>query len=218
MSWNCNHCDMENINDSAKSCEWCGSPRPAGDCSISEKPSVEDTAVPEKDDNACSDLEWFIRCPFCGEEHPADNSETIILNCKSCSEDISEVMPSPRKKKGGTRSGASLYLREVRAVITNGICSQRDREPDYLTEPLAVHSGQVFGRNDLPQSNRYRYISEKHCQFSFEDGKWYIEDIGSMNYTHVDGRLIRKGEKKELTGAEKIQLADILLYPFLTKQ
>jgi len=53
--------------------------------------------------------------------------------------------------------------------------------------------------------------SRKHCQFLIEDGKYFVEDLGSSNGTKVDGVAVTKKEITENSiieiGATRIRLA-----------
>ena len=37
-------------------------------------------------------------------------------------------------------------------------------------------------------------VSRKHCQFTYEDGRYYVEDLGSSNGTHFQGMKVAKAE------------------------
>ncbi|MHC4248330.1 MAG: FHA domain-containing protein [Planctomycetota bacterium] len=37
-------------------------------------------------------------------------------------------------------------------------------------------------------------VSRKHCQFTYEDGRYYVEDLGSSNGTHFQGMKVTKAE------------------------
>jgi hypothetical protein len=37
-------------------------------------------------------------------------------------------------------------------------------------------------------------VSRKHCQFIYEDGRYYVEDLGSSNGTHFQGMKVTRAE------------------------
>ena len=49
-------------------------------------------------------------------------------------------------------------------------------------------------------------ISRRHAQITYDNGELVLEDLGSTNGTKVDGTALSLGEKRKLTGAEKISL------------
>lgn len=60
------------------------------------------------------------------------------------------------------------------------------------------HHPFTFGRDaacDVPIENIG--ISRKHCQFLFEDGKYFVEDAGSSNGISVNGERVEKAEVKD---------------------
>ena len=47
--------------------------------------------------------------------------------------------------------------------------------------------------------------SREHCRFEFEDGEWYVADLGSSNGTHIDGKRI---ERQRLTDGAVIRIGN----------
>jgi len=37
-------------------------------------------------------------------------------------------------------------------------------------------------------------VSRKHCEFTYEDGRYYVKDLGSSNGTHFQGMKVTKAE------------------------
>ena len=40
-------------------------------------------------------------------------------------------------------------------------------------------------------------VSRQHCRLIHEDGRWFVEDLGSSNGTLLNGKSIEKGEVRE---------------------
>jgi len=55
------------------------------------------------------------------------------------------------------------------------------------------------------------YVSRRHAKIYFEDGKWWIEDLGSTNGTLLNNDYIPKGEKRELHDGDVITLGQTRL-------
>ncbi len=51
-------------------------------------------------------------------------------------------------------------------------------------------------------------VSRVHADITSENGKYYIEDQGSVNYTYLEGRLIEQHKKFEIVNGMKIRLAN----------
>jgi len=37
-------------------------------------------------------------------------------------------------------------------------------------------------------------VSRKHCRICWRNGQFFIEDMGSLNHTYVNGILVKNGE------------------------
>jgi serine/threonine protein kinase len=57
-----------------------------------------------------------------------------------------------------------------------------------------------------------RTVSRRHCRiFRQEDGRYYIEDLGSMNGTAVNGRLLEASDPMSLEPGDRIAVGHVLL-------
>jgi len=76
------------------------------------------------------------------------------------------------------------------------------------TFPLA--DGAIAGRApEVPLRIASEDISRKHARFVLRDGHWYVEDLGSMNGTLVNG--VPAEGQKELHEGDKIQIGTTIL-------
>ena len=50
-------------------------------------------------------------------------------------------------------------------------------------------------------------VSGKHCELSFQDGYWYVRDLGSTNGTKVNGTVIALNQRKVLRPGDEITIA-----------
>lgn len=51
-------------------------------------------------------------------------------------------------------------------------------------------------------------ISREHCAIHFEEGKYYLEDKDSSNYTYLNGNRAMPGQKLLLNDGDQIRLSD----------
>ena len=52
------------------------------------------------------------------------------------------------------------------------------------------------------------YMSTRHVQLCFEDGEWYIADLGSTNGTYINGRKM-KDEPLILDSGDTIKIGQL---------
>ncbi len=70
----------------------------------------------------------------------------------------------------------------------------------------------VFGRSDFLRLQHSEYISRKHFEISFENGKYYIVDVGSTNGTSVNH--VKVLSKTEIKNGDLIELAGMVSLTF----
>lgn len=85
---------------------------------------------------------------------------------------------------------------------------------NLIPVPLQPGKTITLGRKQIDTNNPY--LSRKHAEIRFEDGKLYIRDAGSTNGTIINGRLLAPGEKQPLQHDQRIRLADTFLQVQLT--
>jgi DNA-binding response OmpR family regulator len=93
-------------------------------------------------------------------------------------------------------------------------------------QPLTVSVKQpvTFGRQpDKPNAHhvdlsRFQAIdlgvSRVHMVMQYKDGKFMIEDLGSVNGTFLNGRSIRPGKLEALSNADEIRLGQLRMYAY----
>lgn len=65
--------------------------------------------------------------------------------------------------------------------------------------------GGVFPEIDLTQDDPGTHVSRKHARIFFKDGKYFIEDLGSVNGTFVNrGPRLAPGVPQELKSGDEI--------------
>lgn len=125
----------------------------------------------------------LIRLCECGTKNPPN-----ARKCSICGEDISDVTPTPDKSE--TPKEESFVLSSLDGQYAFKIAEKttevgkESRMSEYLTAKP--------------------YVSRHHAVFSILDGKLYIENISTTNYTFVNN--IKISEKTELHDGDEIGL------------
>jgi FHA domain-containing protein len=71
-------------------------------------------------------------------------------------------------------------------------------------------AGGLIGRADsarLKLPDPKRTVSRFHAHVSFAEGRFSIEDMGSPNPIAVNGKMLQSGQRVELNGGDRIQIA-----------
>ena len=122
-------------------------------------------------------------CPVCGSKNSIDE-----IICKSCMSDISSVSPTDEKEN-------ILIL-----------------ENDEIT--LKINSNDIVGRSykGAEYFSKYTTVSRKHCQFIYEDNKWYVKDLESTNKTYINNKAIEPLKNIEIKNEDEISLSRSLKF------
>jgi len=122
-------------------------------------------------------------CPVCGTKNNID--EFLCVNCMS---DISGVIATEEKEN-------ILFLKNENFTIEikpNEIVGRNHKGAEYLSENLS--------------------ISRKHCQFFYENNKWYVEDLNSTNKTYLNSKKIEPLKKVEIKNSDELSLSKSLKF------
>lgn len=126
-------------------------------------------------------------CPTCGSKNHI--SEML---CNLCMADISSILPQEiQKTENKTASDKNLFL-----LFQNGIEKQ-------------IKNGDIVGRNLLGADilQEYKTISRKHAKFTFDNEKWFVEDLSSSNGIYIDDVKIPSEVKVEIKNKQKLCLS-----------
>ena len=52
-------------------------------------------------------------------------------------------------------------------------------------------------------------ISRRHCAIERQGGSLYVSDLGSLNHTYVNGRMLENGEKTKVNDHDILRIADM---------
>ena len=180
-----------------KICPECGAKNPP-DVSDCEKCDFDLMNVPVTDEQQLAAINaaqktvvdkgnLFRICGECGEKNPPN-----ARKCKSCGEDISDVIPTTDTAPEPEIKSAAFVLRSLDDKITLPL----DREDIILGREHEL-------KDYLTAKN---FVSRRHCRLTIEDEKLFVEDLGSANGTYVNNEKISR--KTKLSRGDEIGLGD----------
>lgn len=191
----CPACGEKNVPSSVE-CSSCGYDLmgvPAVDPEEQEKQEKrmeeKTQTAPEQDTGtaaAASESSTLVRiCPECGTVNPPQ-----ARKCQQCHEDISDILPSPQEKTMERHySLEQIGTQYIYPIPCGTIIIGREHE---MREALA----------NKP------YVSRIHAKLTTAEGKLYIENLSSTNYTYVNNERIPEG-RIELHPGDEIGLGGI---------
>lgn len=193
----CTNCGKEN-DPTEKFCIECG--MPLGE--PTEPPKVEPPAQPP----GVKPVVAEIQCPNpdCRKMNPPGTPF-----CVECGADLSQAVPAPPVAEP--------------AVTAPPVARARLILPDN-SEILLTEATKMIGRSDFERAvsaDDLKYISRVQAdqgrfQFrtSFENGKFYVEDLNSANSTKLNGVEIKGKGKQELKDSDKLEVAEVAAVTF----
>ena len=122
-------------------------------------------------------------CPACGAKNSIDE-----IICKECSIDISSVTPTEEKENILVLENEEITLK----IKPNDIVGRNYKGAEHLAE--------------------YPTVSRKHCEFLYENNKWYVEDLESTNKTYLNKKAIEPLTKIEIKNGDEISLSRSLKF------
>lgn len=179
-----------------KICPDCGKQNPPGlfECQYCEADLTGVMVVDRKyeedvvdlDDTATTSIETeLVRICECGTENAPQ-----ARKCKSCGEDISDIIPVQTEKK--TEKSFSYEL-----TSPDGLFSVT------IDKPL-MEIGRESDLNDYLQSKVY--VSRKHARLTILERKVFIENLSRTNKTFLNNVDIPDGTPSELQDGDEIGL------------
>ncbi len=91
-------------------------------------------------------------------------------------------------------NGVVIQLRTPQTVIGRGVS---DEEGVYAVDLQDL---------DIDEA---RTASRHHCRLFFEDGKWWIEDLGSLNGTWVNKKEAKQGSPRTLKDGDRVVIGSV---------
>jgi pSer/pThr/pTyr-binding forkhead associated (FHA) protein len=76
----------------------------------------------------------------------------------------------------------------------------------------------IFGREHFLESlttDGLELIGHEHFKITKKEGNFYLKDLKSKNGTKINEIKLKKGEEVELSGDDKITVADVLDLKFM---
>lgn len=148
---------------------------PAGDLYLGTEPTVSQPA------GEPTQMAVSVECPVCHTPNPP--AEVYCMDCGFL------LSSTPEERMEGFEVSPPAIL-----VTRDG------------TREFTLRIGEnTVGRQDADVLLTHNTVSRKHAVVTVEDGKVYVEDIGSTNGTFVDGRKLDPGQRVELAnGAEVV--------------
>jgi len=214
----CPNCGAQQPTD-AKFCEECGSPLQQALSKVAFAGSSLPAAVTHPPTVSASlrgmEGSKLLFCTVCGTQLEADS-----MFCHSCGAAVGD---GARAEVLAEMPVAQSYREPppvLRVVV--GQHQVMVQFPEGKTE-------QIWGRKDpaahvnpdldlTPFNGAALGVSRQHARVFYERGQLYIEDKGSTNHTHVQGRQLMPSTSQPLRSGDEIRLGRLVLIVFVERQ
>jgi len=210
----CPNCGAQQPSD-AKFCEECGSPFEPVPSKVTYAGSslsgavTHPPTVPASLQGAEGSKPLF--CTRCGMQLEADS--VFCHNCGAAVRGgVRAEVPVPRNRWGPPPTlrvvvGQHQVMLRFPEGKTELIWGRKDPgahvNPDF---DLAPYNGAALG------------VSRQHARLFYERGQIFIEDKGSTNHTHVQGRQLTPSTPQPLRSGDEIRLGRLVLIVFVERQ
>jgi len=153
-------------------------------------------------------------CPTCGTKNPPE--EPICIKCMT---DLTSVAPvecdeANQQKEDDYKTEdmnldlSLLDLEDDKTIVLSKsklVLKGHDFE-------IVVHDGDIVGRHGVGEDflQRYKTVSRKHAKFTYRNGRWYVQDLGSTNGTYLNGVKLIPMQDFPLNNGDKLSLSGSL--------
>jgi pSer/pThr/pTyr-binding forkhead associated (FHA) protein/S1-C subfamily serine protease len=83
---------------------------------------------------------------------------------------------------------------------------EKGSQKSYRIESAEVVVGRDPSVGIVLEGDASKTVSGRHARFFMEDGKWFVEDVGSRNGTYIGTRKLEPGARHQLTPGDTIGL------------
>lgn len=187
----------------AKICPACGARNPASasQCNCGEQiefiEAVSDSECSKSDE---FDTRPFRKCAACGHNNFVGDENEYIPGCENCGED---VMNQPLQRLSA--------IHEPQPDCEGGF---------FITEIMSNHkfaipeAGGVIGAEGNIEReffSQFQYVGGKHIRLLKKEGAWYVQDLGSINRTWLNGEILSPALEYRIEGQGILKIADVVL-------
>jgi len=156
------------------------------------------------------------KCPKCKKEY--SQFEMVCNPCRITLNEIIEKIseePEPKNQADSivTRNPSetkSILSQKINPTETKRVVLKHQISLNWLSsnKKILVNANEILGREITPDLKNVDTISRKHCLFLFENGNFYLKDLGSANGTMINNQKCDPDNKYFLKKSDLISLAD----------
>ena len=143
-------------------------------------------------------------CTKCGHHNPDDSH--FCANCGSPLDEDTTISFSPTELEDDVRDDLALSLSEL---STGQALLVVKRGPNAGSKFLLDREVTTVGR--YPHSDIFLddvTVSRQHARIRREEGKFYVDDVGSLNGTYVNRRRV---DATQLANGDELQIGKFKL-------
>ena len=152
-----------------------------------------------------------IVCPHCGDQNEADDYFCGKCGAVLISRKTDERLPWSNETISAAGTSDAEDEGPYLAVTVDGTVFPLPREGEVNIGREDPVTG-VYPEINLESFGAEEYgVSRLHARLVLEKGQVFIEDLGSLNATFVNKRLVKPYSRREIYDGDEIQLAGLSL-------
>ena len=145
-----------------------------------------------------------MKCPECGFDNLAGTAYCDGCGMKLSSEDTSSPSATPADTDAAQPS-------ETAKLIMTATGNEYPISKDIVLLGRESVADSIFPEIDLTPEDPKGYISRRHAQIQRQDENYSIMDLGSMNGTFVNSKILLKDETYPLANDDEIRMGKAVL-------
>lgn len=144
-----------------------------------------------------------MTCPFCKAEIPDDS-----WFCDQCGKELRFCPDCGKPKKGTLCAACGADLVDAQSFFQTQKEEHSVLSLSFRDTRIVLREG-LFGRTEgvFPEFASDEYVSRRHGEFRYCEGRWQVRDVGSTNGTFLNGGQLSPDVWTDIVPGDSLKIA-----------